>query len=350
MKNKTILIALSLLFICCQSHASNIEEKIDSESNFTYSVNFMWLNKKLNEEQPYIIPKKKEEVQKLLQHTVDWREKNPEASINFWYDSKRTSSKALKNTIELIQSKSKSNLPITYCDIRTLDCVKKNQVLFSDKLPVYFQVDLARVILLYEIMKKKETTYAVYGDLDMDALNKKELFDDKTLTHLKKTGKVMADGGTLGFENGFQMISYCNPNLLKAMKFAMIDLNIERAKVALKQGFYIGPTRKLQSNPMRPLQQIIYKSYPAMFCYFYGIDNKLDFVQVLGRRNEIKYKHNELPLSAFGIKCLTTTAPIYLVGPVEKVVQFKTDHPKCKIKVPTKKVPLPPASLEYDDV
>jgi hypothetical protein len=92
----------------------------------------------------------------------------------------------------------------------------------------------------------------------MQPLSADELFDKKTLTFLDDFGFVMAKGGHLGFENGFQILNGNNLQFMDSHQKVIIDLSLEMA----------------QERPDAIKEQQIYDTYPAMLTHFLHIDGR----------------------------------------------------------------------------
>lgn len=324
-----------------------------------YSVNLMWINKSLIPEQKYIYPAKNEnELHALfLKHVLKWAALTSEGGrINIWYDGNHTPPHAVDATQALMKKieieRGKDLAPIFFRDVRTLPEVIEYAEVFSPLMPVYFRVDLLRAITLYHMTTTGESTTCVYGDIDMEAISKKELFDEETVGNLDKFGIVMARGGHLGFENGFQIVSSANPNLLKAMKLALIDVNIARAKRVLTEIQEIERAsaiveRSLTSQSARNeeysrpilhvLKQIVYDSYPNMFRYFFHLEG-LETLMVLNAEGWQPFDEHRDGWKAFGKKKVLDARFIRLASESTKAF---------KVQAPTKKVFLPSAGLNY---
>lgn len=259
---KAIQNSFYLLFFC---------SIVDAFAQHTYTINLMWINKQLTHDQPFLYPAQNiEELrEKFLRPIFNWARYNPNACLHIWFDSAMTTDKALDNTWSSLQEYVEQNsicTTIELLDIRELPLVKQHPEIFSDKIPVYFRIDLLRAIAAVHMISTKETEYFVYSDLDVEALPEQELFDPETIRMLGKYGIVMAYHQEHGFENNFQIICNKNPRLLAAMSWALIEVNIQRAYNALQGNFYDYTTNKQISLP----EPIVYASYNSMFDYFYS--------------------------------------------------------------------------------
>ena len=142
--------------------------------------------------------------------------------------------------------------------MRTIETVASNPQVFSEKVFVYFRVDLLRAIAADHILRNKENQFFVYGDIDMKPLSANELFDKRTVTFLNDFGFVMAKGGHLGFENGFQILNGNNLKFMDSHRKVIINLSIEMAL----------------ERPGAIKEQQIYDTYPAMITHFLDVDGR----------------------------------------------------------------------------
>jgi hypothetical protein len=308
-----------------------------------YSINLMWINRSLNKDQLYIYPAKdaQEFEEKFLKPVVNWAVLNPRSAMHVWYDSTLTSASAIENTKNLIDEYAKKNslsVKIIFKDVRKLSRVGNNQEVFSDKTPVYFRADLLRVIAAYESVCNKKRACFVYADLDVEPMSMLDLLDKETISNLKKYGVVMSEGGNHGYENGFQITSGHNKKLLESLEWTIIDLNIKRAYSALGGEFYKYNGRLDCDGPMRPLQQIVYDSYPIMFKYFYHLNG----MGILLKPDGKVYNKQNDGLCPFSVKQSTNFWAFDLKKTLVKCNELG------QYWVPAKKVNVPPASLNYD--
>ena len=210
-----------------------------------YTVNLMWINRKFDPNQQYIYPACSEEqlMKKLLQPVYKWALVTQGGVIQLWFDSLLTPKKAVQKTVQLLQgyvAEHPELAPILFRDVRELPIVQQHPIIFSDKLPIFFRVDLLRVIAQVHDVSTGVTPYFVYADLDIKPLSREELFDEEAMQNLKTFGLVLAYCPKFaGFENNFQMLSCHNKKMLEAMNYLLIELNIQRAYNALKDTFYV---------------------------------------------------------------------------------------------------------------
>ncbi len=312
----------------------------DRRVSSPYTINLMWINRGLAGEQKYIFPAKNEEElkEKYLDPIITWSELHPTNNVQVWFDSALTAQEAPQRTLEKI--KEHTTNPVILKDVRDLSEVNNNAAVFSHKTPVYFRADLLRVMAALHTLSTTKADHFVYADFDVNPLSKQELFDKTTVEHLEKFGIVVAYNKCLDFENSFQIIGKNNKNLIEALQRTIVDLNIKRAYNALDDQFYNVSGRKDPQGPMKPLQQIVYDSYPAMFHYFYHLEG----LGKLKLSNEKIYKYHEHGLAPFGLNQLCYEKPFLVIENEE----LKAKTTGMKIWMPTKKVDVPPASLNYD--
>jgi hypothetical protein len=301
-------------------------------NHLSYTVNLEWINKKLDQDQRYIYPAKSEKQlqEKFLDPLFRWSAITQGGSVNLWYDSAVTSAKAVENTQQLIDRHNKKNpeyAPIVLRDVRTLPIVKKNSEVFSDKMPIYFRVDLLRAIIAHHEASYGKRPYSVYADLDMYPISAPILFDERTTQKLRKYGIVMAHSGTMKYENGFQIISNHKSNLLTAMKQALIKPALMFASRALQEKRKIDPER-------------VYYQYDSMFKYFYHLEGR-GTLWVCKDEECHCYDTKRDGLEPF-INSENVTMSFGEVGASWNPGKI------IKIEVPTKLVPLPPPQGLYD--
>jgi hypothetical protein len=336
-------------------------KEVDSLKKPYYSINLMWINRSLNKNQPYIHPAKNEPDlwENFLNHIFKWANVNPDCIVNVWFDSVLTATNATKNTWMLIENYVSSHYkmaPITLRDVRTIPKIIQNAEVFSDKTPVYFRVDLLRLIIALHIINKHEASNFVYGDLDIEPISEEQLFDAETIQNLQKYGIVMAHSthSRLGFENGFQIISNNKHNLLEAIEWAIVTLNIQRAYNALLGDF----CQYSPKTPLQELQEIVYMSYESMFKYFYHLEgygklkipnhsaiSKSINTSELSINNEYFFKDYDKERDLFQPFGLKFRLDDFIFDTNNQLLLDKQNY---KIYVPTKKVNLPPTRGCYD--
>jgi hypothetical protein len=264
---KTTLILLKNKF---QKILKNFQrEKIQKTSQSTYeqnyTINLMWINKVKSAW--FATLKDKDHTNQLIKNASAWKKENPNATINLWHDSVliENYNEEKKRVKKLIETNSLKN--VLLADIRNLSLIKENNGhIFSDAVPVYFRVDLARVIATCEELENKRTNCFVYADIDMKAISKANLFDVETMNNLNRYGIVLPRSGNLcKFENGFHM-AVNDQNTLLSVKIYLIFASLK------KMNEYLEKPDLLNGNFLSNFtSQIIFYSYPAMLYYLYQL-------------------------------------------------------------------------------
>jgi hypothetical protein len=182
-----------------------IFKKADKQvDNKSYSLNFLWLNANKLEEKNHILGDNNINLEKhIINPLIDWQNKQPLATINFWYDGLIVDSNILENTKNIFKSKNLNK--IIFRDIRSLDLVKNNSILFDLKTDLYFRVDLTKAIILDHVIKNDDLEYAAAIDTDVAAIVGEQLFDQKTLEQLNLIGYIFGTALTEE-ENSFVML------------------------------------------------------------------------------------------------------------------------------------------------
>lgn len=235
-----------------------------------YSINLMWINKnKVNPRQRFLFgdgasvqEQESDFHDRFIRPVSKWAKKHAGSRINIWVDGAMAS----KDVIERSKTLLKENLKgtdhgdIEFRDVRSIDIVSANPDVFSEEMPIYFRVDLLRAIAADYVLRKKETKFFVYGDIDMKPISGKKIFDKRTVNFLNDVGFVMAKevGTKEGFENGFQILNGDNAQFIDSHRKVLIDLSIEMALEC----------------PDAINQQQIFRAYPAILTYFLAADGR----------------------------------------------------------------------------
>ncbi len=205
-----------------------------------YAINLMWLNRTLDETKPFIDSSTTEEdlVKNFLSKANKWKETNPNAEVAIWFDSKFVSSQALINTRMVLE---KQGFNIKLKDIQDIDIVKNNPDAFSDNIPIYYRVDLMKLIISLHSIVSESKQATIFADLEVGELRKsngkttermtpEELFSADIMEKLNEIGLlVISNSGYL--ENQFlQLIN--KPETIEALK-VFINANLSRAITSL---------------------------------------------------------------------------------------------------------------------
>lgn len=185
-----------------------------------YSINLMWINKTLDPSKPYIAGKYNREseiINDVLAKAVKWKQANPDAKVTIWYDSEYTTPQAIANTRKLLDTN------INLRDIREISAVKDNPDVFSDHVPVYFRVDLMKLLLCVHDIETEHQQCSIFSDLevgdqrkDQGRMKKHELFNDQAMKTLMKYGILFNDDRG-HIENQFIQL-FNKPETIQAVK------------------------------------------------------------------------------------------------------------------------------------
>ena len=208
-----------------------------------YSINLMFLNSTFDEKQEYILPRvwrRHDNVEGPLSEILEWKKSNPEASVNFWFDSAYVSQKAIKNTQEKLFSMGGNGIVLR--DIRDIPIVKNNPDIFSDNVPIYFRVDLMKFIICLHSMENDKNESAIFTDFLVGSLRKEglkkmtkeELFSPEMLISLQELGLKAGLDRSGKMENQFLQVMP-SAKVLNALKFVInICLNLAATTLNLK--------------------------------------------------------------------------------------------------------------------
>jgi hypothetical protein len=242
-----------------------------------YSINLMWINKsEISADQEFLFgngstpeQQKLDFQKKFIVPVSEWAKANPGSSINIWVDGELATAEAIERSSQALQEALKGTLhgDFHFRDVRSIPIVSKFAGVFESSMPIYFRVDLLRAIAADYVLKRKETKYFVYGDLDVTPLSGDQLFDNRTVSFLDDFGIVMAKGGFLGFENSFQILNGDHTQSMDSHRKVIINLSIEMAL----------------NKPNAIKEQQIYDTYPAMITHFLDADGRYGKLNLLNQ-------------------------------------------------------------------
>lgn len=169
-------------------------------NSLRYGINLAWINQKRDEQGHYVcVGKTREAMDEILKQLKKWRIANPEAEINFWYDSECTNGAAIENTKKCLEEVSGTEyIPINLRDIREIPIVQANSDLFQSSIPIYFRVDLLKLIICLYLLENKGMDSAIFTDLSIGAnvetvLSKEELYSPDKLNTLQQYGMLLGE-------------------------------------------------------------------------------------------------------------------------------------------------------------
>jgi hypothetical protein len=312
---------------------SHLEKKYQTKlQDQKYNINLMWINANQQEEQEYIYPSCQDNAfgKEYLNKILSWARKNPAVILYIWFDSYviKDTDKVISQTQHIIaqesQSISHNMAKIELRDIRDLPIVRNNPEIFSEKIPIYFRVDLLRNIITKELLEHEPTTRCVYADFDVQPMNETTLFDQNTVSILEKKHFVMAyEHNKFKFENTFQVFAY-NETVIEALQSRIIQDNLERAQrylEDLEDPFF--HTQSIKNLHAHGFQENVFYSYPIMNAYLH---------------------HNQcdIQFSSESIDGIDLLENAKIVGTRKPIIDFLSRYP-----IPTKKVSVPESKSSY---
>lgn len=204
-----------------------------------YTLNAMWINKsKVPDEQLYLTNegRNEQEQRKHFYHDIvkpvsEWAIEHFETTLDFWYDSEMVGPSTLERSQQMFAEalEGKVHAQLRFRDVRQIDLVAKNPLLFDKYRAVLFRADLIRALAAHKKLTEKETEYFVYFDLDVKPRIKKALFDQRTLNDLDDYGFVMADAEKR-YENSFFILKGSHKLMIESHADILVRRNIKRAK------------------------------------------------------------------------------------------------------------------------
>ncbi len=190
------------------------KKNVFKEGINTYAINLLWLNREKKADQKYIhrADTSEELIDEFFRPVVKWAKSNPEADINIWYDSNNNNEQALVSTQSVLDktlaTSSLTNVKLR--DIREIAFVKANEFLFDDGMPIYYRVDILKLITSLHTLQFEAKDAVVFSDLDVGdytdrvnsiRMNKSGLFDVATMNIIEEFGSVSTDNQFLQFVN-----------------------------------------------------------------------------------------------------------------------------------------------------
>jgi|GEM_PF-1820952 len=207
-----------------------------------YSLNFLWIHAKKLAGSGHLMGSNDEQLQKhVIGPLSDWREKQPLAKINFWYDGDLVSESAIESTKMVCETRGLRILNLQFRNIREIPLITGNTNLFAEQIPIYFRVDLAKAMISDHVMRYDHVSYPVQIDSDVIGITKGQLFDQKVSHYLSQLGYIFGVALTVE-ENSFIMFNdNQSTNILEAHLNAVILPSISAANKLLNEGRQIPP-------------------------------------------------------------------------------------------------------------
>jgi hypothetical protein len=282
-----IKVLLACIIIIFSTNIYGMQEKAlltkdDIYKNMT--IHLLWINAVPNEKQEYIFPtiwERGNEKIDMIGRIIEWARNYP--AVVVWYDARSLAKGQLQKTRSVLAERAKSldeNIlnKIRIRSINNLQIINDNpdtiQTPPRERRNLYFDLDLMRVIASYETLmnpdnKLKGERYVLYTDfsLNPESFSKDKVLTEEAVSTLNKFGIIQGKSKTRAYENSFHIWSN-RPHLLKAIKLAIIDVNINRKRNAAH--YY-------PQDTFNKMMQIVYDSYPMMFSVFYDLENLVEY-------------------------------------------------------------------------
>lgn len=152
-----------------------------------------------------------------------------------------------------MKEKIKEKYLIEYFGLKIDDTVSSNH-----NLPVYFRVDLVRLIILLQLIEKNPNSYAIYTDFDTISLYKEILFIKESMELLKNYGLVLPRGQLEIYENSFHILAGENVTNDKYMRISIEKILVEFNIQKILNNYKVNP-------------QAVFGNYKDMFLFYFAI-------------------------------------------------------------------------------
>lgn len=295
------------------SSLTDLDEKktfVDPKS-LQYCINFLWLNDKKNSQGEYVC----DNIDYVLAQLKKWQIENPEAEINFWYDGDYSNEKAVQNTLRLLKENSiHPDQPIKLRNIREIPLIQQNKALFAHDIPIYFRIDILKLILCLHTMLTENMDSAIFTDFSIadkveKTLNKSQLFNPDNLKNLYRFGMLIGFDGEK-IENQFmQMIN--TPELIQALIHAInccIYISVNTLNRLLSEEIFSKDNKVLSyeraadhitTMPFYAVQSYIY-IYLLSMAHPEGVKIRADIVQEGSDNEWVRYDPEKHGFIMFG--------------------------------------------------
>jgi len=209
-----------------------------------YTINFLWWNKDcLPDDHTRLFGIGDTEAEKEADFSTrfvypisEWAKKNPGTQVFLWYDGIAVSDATTRAVTEKLNAAlgiEDGTSPFVWRDLRLLSDISDNHKVFSTELPLYFQIDLAKEIIIDSVLStNRKTQYAVLADLSLGSIKRAQLFDKRTVESLDERGVVVCQGGIPRYENGFLIYNGKHDSMMASHRKIMIENQLRQAITA----------------------------------------------------------------------------------------------------------------------
>ena len=125
-------------------------------------------------------------------------------------------------------------------------------------LPVYYRVDLIKIIIVLEQVETNPTSYAIIFDIDTTPLSKDVLFTKECFELLNEYGLVLPDGIKGEYENSFTILAGENVTKDKYMRLSIEKILVEFSIQKILHNNYIEP-------------EDVFKQFYSLFRFYFAI-------------------------------------------------------------------------------
>ena len=155
-----------------------------------------------------------------------------------------------------------------------------------DKLPVYYKVDLVRLIILLQLVSINTNSYAIYADFDTQSLDEAFIFTEESIRLLDTHGLVLPKGDYQIYENSFHILAgenvTCDNFMIISINKILIEYNIQKI---------------IYEHEINP--QDVFDNYLDLFTYYFIIklDLNIQTGEIPGEETLIYFKDGDTFIS-----------------------------------------------------
>lgn len=190
----------------------------------------MWINKSWNRDAEYLFVNEKQ-TNTVMECAAKWQAKNPQGTVNVWYDDSYSTEKTKERALEqlrMLKEKDPKLQSMNIVPLSKIPFIKENPDLFSHQMPLYFRIDLLKLMICTHEASQSTNHSAIFTDISSIKPAKKErLFNSTDLKTLDKHGVL-----TNALENQFIQVKG-DKRTLAVLKH-VININALRAITLLK--------------------------------------------------------------------------------------------------------------------
>jgi hypothetical protein len=154
-------------------------------------------------------------------------------------------------------------------------------------LPVYFRVDLVRLIILLELAKSHPDYYLIYGDVDSIALTKEKIFTKNVTDLLTEYGLVLPPSKIgVPYENSFHILAGQDVTndkyMLDSIKLMLVYFNLYKIIYSIETDNFKDDIRNKTKNSLINDPENVYDDYRLLFNYYFARKDKISVKDYYG--------------------------------------------------------------------